>query len=139
MDSSAIQKMVYSHSGRGKYILALFRYTRANGSGQISTYARMIRLRATSPVPSLQILLSRTLSLSQLLIAGTRGRLPRSHWKQAGPDGMFVIRFSNSLSQSSVNAETFRGFTEALISCPQKRGRIDKDGGYQVGVGEADA
>src|SRR5712691_172583 len=30
-------------------------------------------------------------------------------------------------------------FTESLISCPQKGGRIDKDRGYQACVGETDA
>jgi hypothetical protein len=46
---------------------------------------------------------------------------------------------SNSLSQTGVNAETFCCFAESLISCPQKRGRIDEDRGYQLGVGQTDA
>src|SRR5712692_9867205 len=43
------------------------------------------------------------------------------------------------LSQAGVNTKTLRGLTESLISCPQKRGRIDKDRGYQVCVGQTDA
>ena len=38
-----------------------------------------------------------------------------------------------------MNTKTFGDFAELLISCPQTRGRIDKDGGYQVCVGETDA
>src|SRR5207302_10811487 len=34
------------------------------------------------------------------------------------------------LAQTGVNAQTFGGLTEPLVSCPQKRGRIDKDRGY---------
>ena len=39
------------------------------------------------------------------------------------------------LGQAGVNAESFGGLTESLIFCPQKRGRIDKDRGYQMCVG----
>ena len=41
--------------------------------------------------------------------------------------------------QARVEAESFSGFAEPPISCPQKRGRIDEDRGYQVGVGQTDA
>jgi len=34
------------------------------------------------------------------------------------------------LGQIRVDAKSFGGFTQSLISCPQKCGRIDKDGGY---------
>ena len=43
------------------------------------------------------------------------------------------------LAQAGVNAESLRDFAEWLISCPEKRGRIDEDGGDQVRVGQADA
>ena len=38
-----------------------------------------------------------------------------------------------------MNAKTFSDPAESLIFCPEKRGRIDKDRGYQVCVGQADA
>ena len=38
-----------------------------------------------------------------------------------------------------MDAKTFGDFAELFIFCPQKGGRIDKDGGYQVCVGETDA
>ena len=38
-----------------------------------------------------------------------------------------------------MNPKTFCGFAEPLISCPQKRGRIDKDRGYKLGIGQTDA
>ena len=47
--------------------------------------------------------------------------------------------FSNSLTQTGVNAESFCGFAEWLISCPQQRGRIDKDSGYELCVDQTDA
>jgi hypothetical protein len=32
--------------------------------------------------------------------------------------------------QTRLNTKLFGGLTKSLISCPQKSGRIDKDGGY---------
>ena len=43
------------------------------------------------------------------------------------------------LTQIGMYAQPFRDFAELRISGPQQRGRIDKDGGYQVCIGEADA
>ena len=34
---------------------------------------------------------------------------------------------SNFLRQTGVNTESFCGLAESLVSCPQKRGRIDED------------
>jgi len=43
------------------------------------------------------------------------------------------------LSQTGVHAKRFGGLAESLISCPQKRRRIDKDRSYQVSIGQTDA
>jgi hypothetical protein len=43
------------------------------------------------------------------------------------------------LSQTGVNAESFSSLAETLIPCPQKRGWIDKDRGYQVRINQADS
>lgn len=45
----------------------------------------------------------------------------------------------NLLRQLRVNAESFGSLAEALVSCPQKRGGIEKDTSDQVCVGQADA
>ncbi|MFY9643813.1 MAG: hypothetical protein WAK29_01460, partial [Terriglobales bacterium] len=51
----------------------------------------------------------------------------------------WAARGGRMLSQACVNAERFGGFAEAFISCPKKCRRTNQDGGYQVGVGEANA
>ena len=46
---------------------------------------------------------------------------------------------ARTLSQPRVNAETFGGLAESLISGPQKSGGIDQDGSDQVCVNQANA
>src|ERR1035438_2011453 len=47
--------------------------------------------------------------------------------------------YSVLLRQTGVNAKSFRGLAKPLVSCPQKRRRIDKHSGYQVSVDQANA
>ena len=56
------------------------------------------------------------------------------------PEGYVGTKVNSCfLSQRGLNAQTFGGLTESLVSRPQKHRGIDKDGGYQVCVGKTDA
>jgi hypothetical protein len=52
-----------------------------------------------------------------------------------GETNLRTAMFVFSLGQVGVNAERFGGFTEPLVPCPQKNGRIDKHRGDQMCVG----
>ena len=65
----------------------------------------------------------------------------KENLRQRAPEGRQKRRsiISAFLRQAGVNAESFGGFAQLLIFCPQERGRIDENGSDQVCVGQTNA
>src|ERR1019366_907911 len=72
-------------------------------------------------------------------VSGVKRSRYAAIFSSGSEDEAIIASAYPALRQTGVNPKTLRGLAESPISCPRKRGRIDEDRGYKLGVGQTDA